>query len=142
MSFIDDSGLGARTRAETAQQGDSARRRRGPMRKLPGAGTLWTALVTGAGGSATMVLASMGSTTERPADPMVTLTIADPACVGAPASCYPIDAIPEFGVYLKGELAKRGDGAAAGGAAGASVILRPEGGLEREAGENGEPAPR
>ncbi len=133
--FIDSSGLGAKQIEVPAKR--QPFRLRGPG---GAGGKLWPALVAGGMGAATMTLIGMGSVNPPRTQQTVTITIAEPACVRNPASCYPIDAIGQFKEELRKAIAAQpptgaagaaggGAGGETGGSAGRSIVLPSEGGL-------------
>ncbi len=125
--FIDSSGLGPKQVEVPAKR--QRFRLRGPG---GGNGKLWPALVAGGIGAVTMALLGMGSVDHQTAQPTVTLTIADPDCLRNTASCYPIDAIPQFKEELRKAIAAQPAAGAAKGEMGRSITLPAEGGLIRE----------
>lgn len=149
MSLIDESGLGARTR-ETAAPAAAGKRgakaNGGRAWRLPSGGALWTALVAGAGGSAAMIVASLGSATPEKEDPKVTVTIADPACAAALETCYQVSGIAAFAEQLRRAMAEQAANAATAEPAAATAADRSvrtiemplASGLEEEIGATGE----
>ena len=124
--FIDSSGLGPK------QVEAPAKRQPFRVRGPGGGGKLWPALIAGGMGAVTMALLGIGSVDPQTTQPTVTLTIAEAECVRNMASCYPVDAIPQFKEELRKAIAAQPVEAATGGAAGRSVILPAEGGLVRQ----------